>query len=80
MMPKSHETFQEKLLSMKLMFLMNVKLQVDLTLSLQTFESYINKPDSVIETKQLSMNELKDAFFSLKINKYPGCSISVMMT
>ena len=37
-----------------------------------TFESYISKPDSIMETKQLSMNELKDAFFSLKINKSPG--------
>ena len=37
-----------------------------------TFESYINKPDSIMKTKQLSMNELKDAFFSLKINKSPG--------
>ena len=36
-----------------------------------TFESYINKPDSIMKTK-LSMNELKDAFFSLKINKSPG--------
>ena len=26
-----------------------------------TFESYINKPDSIMKTKQLSMNELKDA-------------------
>ena len=25
-----------------------------------------------METKQLSMNELKDVFFSLKINKSPG--------
>ena len=37
-----------------------------------TFESYINKPDSIIETKKFSMNELKDAFFPLKINKSPG--------
>ena len=37
-----------------------------------TFESYINKPDSIMKTKQLSMNELKDAFFSLKSNKSPG--------
>ena len=36
-----------------------------------TFESYINKPDSIMKTKQLSMNELKDTFFSLKINKSP---------
>ena len=28
-----------------------------------TFESYINKPHSIIEINQLSMNELKDAFF-----------------
>ena len=38
----------------------------------KTFETYINEPDSIMETKQLSMNELKDAFFSLKINKSPG--------
>ena len=37
-----------------------------------TCESYINKPDSIMETKQFSMNELKDAFFLLKINKNPG--------
>ena len=37
-----------------------------------TFESYINKPDSVMKTKQLSMNELKDASFSLKMSKSPG--------
>ena len=37
-----------------------------------TFESYINKPDSTMETKQFSISELKDAFFSLKINKSPG--------
>ena len=36
------------------------------------FESYINKPDSITETKELSMNELTDTFFSLKINKSPG--------
>ena len=37
-----------------------------------TFETYINKPGSILETKQLLMNKLKDAFFSLKINKSPG--------
>ena len=37
-----------------------------------TFKSYINKPDSIMKTKHLSMNELKDVFFSLKINKSPG--------
>ena len=39
--------------------------------ALKTFESYINKPDSIMKTKQLSINELEDAFFSLKINKSP---------
>ena len=34
-----------------------------------TFKYYINKPDPLMETKHLLMNELKDAFFSLKINK-----------
>ena len=37
-----------------------------------TFESYINKLDSIMETKRLVMNELKDDFFSLKISKSPG--------
>ena len=37
-----------------------------------TFESYINKPDSIMKTKQLTMNKLKDTSFSLKINKSPG--------
>ena len=27
-----------------------------------------------METKQISMNELKDAFLSWKINKSPGCN------
>ena len=40
--------------------------------ALTTSESYINKPDSIMETKQLLMNELKDAFVSLKINESPG--------
>ena len=32
----SHQTFREELLSIKLIFLINVKLQMNLTLSLQT--------------------------------------------
>ena len=45
-----------------------------------TFESYINKPDSFMKTKQHSMNELKDAFFSLKIKSpgYDGISFNVV--
>ena len=34
-----------------------------------TFESYWSKPVSIRGRKQHSMGELKDAFFSLKINK-----------
>ena len=37
-----------------------------------TYKSYINERDSAMETKQLLINELKDTFFSSKINKSPG--------
>ena len=37
-----------------------------------TLESYINKPDSTMKTKQISMNELKDNFLSRKISKSSG--------
>ena len=36
------------------------------------FDSYITKPNTSMESQPLSFNELKDAFFSLKINKSPG--------
>ena len=36
------------------------------------FEYFVNKSDFVMETKPLSMNELKDAFYSLKSNKSSG--------
>ena len=36
------------------------------------FEYFVNRSDFVMETKSLSMNELKDAFYSLKNNKSPG--------
>ena len=36
------------------------------------FESYLKEPYCIIETKQFMMNELKDAFLSLKTNKSPG--------
>ena len=42
----------------------------------RTFESYIYKPESVMETKQFWINKLENAFFSLKINKSPGYDIS----
>ena len=61
-------TFQEKLLSVKLIFLIKVKFQMNLALfftntesklaskipnASTTFGSYINKPDSIMETKLL---------------------------
>ena len=36
------------------------------------FNSYITKANTSMESQPLSINELKDAFFSLKINKSPG--------
>ena len=36
------------------------------------FEYSVNISDFVMETKSLSMNDLKDAFYSLKSNKSPG--------
>ena len=36
------------------------------------FEYFVNKSDFVMGTKPLSMNELKDAFYSLKSNKSQG--------
>ena len=40
--------------------------------SSKTFETYINKVNVIMESKPLSINKLKDAFFSLKINKISG--------
>ena len=36
------------------------------------FDFYITKVNTSMESRPLSINELKDAFFSLKINKSPG--------
>ena len=36
------------------------------------FECFVSISDFVMETKSLSMNDLKDAFYSLKSNKSPG--------
>ena len=40
--------------------------------SSKTFETYINKVNIIMESKPLSISKLKDAFFSLKINKISG--------
>ena len=37
-----------------------------------TFESYLVKTSVTMQHKSVSMNELRDAFFSLKCNKNPG--------
>ena len=37
------------------------------------FESYIKKVDTTMPTDSLTINEVKEAFSSLKINKSPGC-------
>ena len=44
------------------------KLASQIPKSSKTFETYINKVN-IMNSKPLSMNELKDAFFSLKINE-----------
>ena len=49
-----------------------LKLAKKIPQSSQPFESYMKKVNSEIENKPLSINELKDAFFSLKINKSTG--------
>ena len=36
------------------------------------FESYIKKVDTTMPTDFLAINEVKEAFFSLKINKSPA--------
>ena len=36
------------------------------------FDSYITKANTSMESQPSSINELKEAFFSLKINKSPG--------
>ena len=38
----------------------------------KTFETYMNKVNAIMDSKPLSINELKGAFFSLKINKSSG--------
>ena len=36
-----------------------------------TFESYVVKTSATMQHKSVSINELRDAFFSLKLNKSP---------
>ena len=48
------------------------KLPSEIPKSSKTFERYVNKVNVIMESKLLSMNELKSAFFSLKIKKSSG--------
>ena len=52
-------------------FLTNIgqKLVSQIPKSSKTFETYINKVNVIMKSTPLSINELKVAFFSLKINK-----------
>ena len=48
------------------------KLASQIPKSSKIFETYINKVNVIIDSKPLPINELKDPFFSLKINKSSG--------
>ena len=48
------------------------KLASQISKSSITFETYINKVNVIMDPKPLSINELKNAFFSLKVNKSSG--------
>ena len=48
------------------------KLANDIGTSTKRFNEYIKKHDTTQPEKVISVNELKDAFFSLKINKSTG--------
>ena len=52
--------------------IIGLKLTKKIPESSQPFESYKKKVNSEMENKPLSISELKDAFFSLKINKSTG--------
>ena len=40
--------------------------------SSNSFPSFLNQTHSIMKKNSLSINELKEAFFSLKTNKSPG--------
>ena len=51
------------------------KLAKDIGTSTNSFNEYIKKHDTTQPEKAISVNELKDAFFSLKINKSAGYDV-----
>ena len=54
-------------------FFINVGKNLDIKIpnASSSFELFVNKSDFVKETKALSMNYLKNAFYSLRSNKSP---------
>ena len=47
--------------------------------SSNSFTSFLNQTHSIMEKNSLSINELKEAFFSLKTNKSPGYDDIILM-
>ena len=43
------------------------------------FESYIKKVHTTMPTDSLTIDEVKEAFFSLKISKSPGCEVLMLL-
>ena len=84
--PQNPQLFQLKLLSTKLTFLIQkiadefnkffTNIGTDLANKIpnasKRFDFYITKVNTSMESQPLSINELKNAFFSLNINKSPG--------
>ena len=55
-------------------FFINIgpKLADDIPTSTRSFQSYVQTTNETIKEELITINELKDAFFSLKINKSAG--------
>ena len=52
---------------------MHAELAKNIPNASKPFESYIKKVDATMPTDSLTINEVKESFFSLKIKKSPGC-------
>ena len=86
--PQNLQLFQLKLLSIKLTYIFDTKnaadkfskffinIGIDQAIKIpnasKQFDFYITKVNTSMESQPLSITELKNAFFSLKINKSPG--------
>ena len=56
----------------ELLLITGIELASKIPVAKTKFETYVETVNSTMESKPLSINEFKDAFFSLKINKSPG--------